>query len=550
MKTVNVKFGNKNYECTEGTRLMDFFKENDQSYDMIIAGLVDNKLVDLNYRIHRDCTVKAVDIRSEEGMKVYRRSMSFVFIKAVHEIYPHARVTIEHSLGKGLYCEIHKERSLTRGDVELIKQKMQEIVSKNLPFERIKVSIEEAADIFNRQGQPEKVKLLKYSTEDRMYLYRLDGYCDYFYGILAPYTGYLKVFDLKFYLPGVIILFPDVSDPQNVAQFVDQHKLAAIYQETEKWGRIMKVDYVSSLNELVESGDIKEIIRIAEALHEKKIAQIADMINKNRDNVRLILIAGPSSSGKTTFAQRLYIQLRVNGLRPISISLDDYFLPSEKVPRDEDGKYDFEDIEALDLELFNEQLTQLIQGEEVILPKYDFTIGARAPQGRRVKIDADQPVIIEGIHGLNERLTSAIPKDRKFKIYISALTQLNLDDHNRIPTTDSRLVRRIVRDYMFRATDAEKTLEMWNSVRRGEEKNIFPYQEEADVMFNSALVYELGVLKKYAEPLLAKVERSSSVFYMAQYLLDILSYIKPIEDEQDIPANSILREFIGNSCFF
>uniref|UniRef100_UPI00047C7887 nucleoside kinase n=1 Tax=Caldanaerobius polysaccharolyticus TaxID=44256 RepID=UPI00047C7887 len=547
---MKVKFNGKTYQCPENTLLLDFFKGKVYDENMIIAGLVDNKLVDLNYKLHRDCCVGAVDIKSEEGMKVYRRSMSFVFIRAVRELFPEARVTIEHSLGKGLYCEVHKDHSLNKSDVALIKRKMDEIVSKNMPFERIKVSIKQAIDIFNQQGQPEKVKLLKYSTDEKMYLYRLNGYYDYFYGILAPHTGYLKVFDLKFYLPGVIIMFPDMSDPKNVAEFVDQHKLAAIYQETEKWGRIMRVDYVSSLNELIESGDIKEIIRIAEALHEKKIAQIADLVSKNRDNVRLILIAGPSSSGKTTFAQRLYIQLRVNGLRPISISLDDYFLPSGMIPKDENGKYDFENIEALDLELFNEQLAQLIQGEEVVLPKYDFATGSRIQYGRKVKIDKDQPIIIEGIHGLNERLTSAIPKDRKFKIYISALTQLNLDDHNRIPTTDSRLVRRIVRDYMFRATDAEKTLEMWSSVRRGEEKNIFPYQEEADVMFNSALVYELGVLKKYAEPLLLKVKRSSGVFYMAQYLLDILSYIRPIRDEQDIPANSILREFIGNSCFF
>lgn len=545
-----VKLYDKEYLCEKGKTLIEFIDSTGIDKKYIIAAKVDNKLVDLKYKVHRAINLELIKRNSEVGMKVYRRSLCFLFIMAVNDVLPNAKVTIEHSLGNGIYSEIYKDKPLNNEDLAAIEERMRFYVNKKEAFERIKVTLEQANSIFEKQGQPEKVKILTYKSNNKIYLYKFAGRYDHFFGILAPHAGYVNIFKLKYYLPGVILMFPDIKDPEKLSDFIDQHKLASIYQETEKWGKIMKVDYVSSLNDYIKNNKIGEIIRINEALHEKKIAGIADMINANKETVRLILIAGPSSSGKTTFAQRLYIQLRVNGLNPVPISLDDYYLPNDKAPRDSDGKVNFEDIEALDINYFNEQLMKLIQGEEVVLPIFDFTKGRRAAEGRRVKLNSDQPIIVEGIHGLNEKLTHEIPKERKFKIYISALTQLNLDEHNRITTTDSRLIRRIVRDNLFRSTEAEKTLEMWNTVRRGEERNIFPYQEEADVMFNSALVYELSILKKYAENLLLKVTRESKYYYLAQSLLDILSYIKSADDEKDIPANSIIREFIGNSCFF
>jgi uridine kinase len=365
---------------------------------------------------------------------------------------------------------------------------------------------------------------------------------------MTPRTGYLKCFGLKFYLPGFILRYPQKESPTTLPTFVEQRKLANVYYEFEHWGKVLEIEDVASLNTQINSGRTGELIRIAEALHEKKLAQLADEITKDRGRVRVILIAGPSSSGKTTFAQRLCIQLRVNGLRPIAIGTDDYFVDREHTPVDEKGEPDFEALEALDLELFNQHLIRLIQGEEVEIPIFNFQTGTREPKGEIISAKDDQPIIIEGIHGLNERLTSEIPKDRKFKIYISALTQLNVDNHNRIPTTDNRLLRRIVRDNQFRSHDAKATIRQWPSVRRGEERNIFPFQEDADAMFNSALAYELAILKRYAEPLLRAISKDDPEFPEAKRLLKFLSYILPMEDS-DVPLNSILREFIGASCF-
>ncbi len=405
-----------------------------------------------------------------------------------------------------------------------------------------------AIKLFAGTGHPEKAKLLKMLNRETVSIYYCEEVYDYFYSSLVPSTGYLKVFGLKYYPPGFILRFPARENPRELPAFVDQPKLARIFGEAEQWGKILNCGYVSTLNDYIEENSVKDIIRVAEALHEKKIAQIADYIAEHRREVRIILVAGPSSSGKTTFAERLSVQLRVNGVRPVPISLDDYFVDRAYTPRDEQGNYDFEDIEALDLELFNKHLTELLAGREVVLPAYNFMTGEREYRGRKIRIKADQPLIIEGIHGLNERLTQAIDKERKVKIYISALTQLSIDNHNRIPTTDTRLIRRIVRDSQFRNNNAGKTLQIWPSVRRGEERNIFPFQEEADIMFNSALIYELAVLKKYAEPLLEQVPPDSQVYPEARRLLKFLAFFR-LGDETEVPTNSILREFIGNSCF-
>ncbi|EOD01609.1 uridine kinase family protein [Caldisalinibacter kiritimatiensis] len=425
---------------------------------------------------------------------------------------------------------------------------MQEIIDADIDIKREKISIDKAKEIFQGQGMEDKLRLLKYREKDYIHVYNLDGYYDTFYGYLAPSTGYIKKFALKYYEPGIIIRFPRKQSNFMLPKFEAHNKLAKIFKESEEWGDILEVGDVASLNDKIRDGSFEEIIRISEALHEKKIAYIADKISEDNDK-RVVLIAGPSSSGKTTFTERLSIQLKVNGKRPISISLDNYFVNREDTPRDENGDYDFESLEAIDIKQFNEDLINLMKGESVELPIYNFLTGKREYMGNKVQIDKDQPILIEGIHGLNEKLTSLIPHKNKFKIYVSALTQLNIDSHNRIPTTDTRLIRRIVRDAKYRGNNALKTLQLWSSVRRGEEKNIFPFQEEADVMFNSALVYELAILKKYAEPLLKEIDRTNEYYSESKRLLKFLSYFKSANYESDIPKTSIIREFIGGSCF-
>jgi uridine kinase len=366
---------------------------------------------------------------------------------------------------------------------------------------------------------------------------------------MVPSTGYLKTFELRFYAPGLILRFPEKHKPEEIPEFIEQRKLFNIFREFEHWGKIMDLSDVSHLNDAISEGRVNELIRIAEALHEKKIAQIADMITESGTKKKLVLIAGPSSSGKTTFAQRLSIQLRVNGLRPVAISLDDFFRNREDNPKDESGEYDFETIDAIDIDTFNRVMTSLIKGEEVEIPTYNFNTGMREWRGKKLKIEDDQIIIVEGIHGLNERLSKNIPRDQKFKIYISALTHLSVDNHNRIPTSDLRLIRRMVRDYQFRSADALSTIKRWDSVRRGEDRYIYPFQEEADIMFNSSLVYELCILKKVALPQLLKVSNDVNEYIEAKRLIKFLNYFLPVEFA-DIPNNSILKEFIGGSCFF
>ncbi len=547
---ITVSLANGSFaQYDKGTPLLSIGKELQQHFESpIVAAKVDNDIKDLSYKLSKDCFVVFLDLTTTEGIRIYQRSLTFILHMAVISLFPAGRLTVEHSLSKGLYCEVHLDRALTDKDVELLEKRMSEIIAGDYPIVKKTVSIESAIDLFQRSGQNEKVRLLKQLSRKRVSLYYCQEVYDYFYGEMVPSTGYLANFALHFYKPGLVLLFPEKENPNLIPAFVSQPKLFSIFRETEEWGMILECGYVGTLNECIRNGNAPDLVRISEALHEKKTAQIADFIAQHKEEVRIILIAGPSSSGKTTFAQRLTVQLRVNGVKPVSISLDDYFIDRDRTPRDENGEYDFESIEALDLELFNQDLVKLLDSKAVELPTYNFLTGKREYKGNIIKISRQQPLIIEGIHGLNERLTRSIPKNNKIKIYISALTQLSLDDHNRIPTTDGRLLRRIVRDSHFRGHDAIQTLRMWPSVRRGEEKNIFPFQEEADIMFNSALIYELAVLKKYAQPLLNKVKKDQPEYSEAKRLLDFLESFDCVDDFA-VPANSILREFIGNTCF-
>lgn len=514
----------------------------------IIAAKVDNDIRELSYVLRKDCSIRFMDLTEEDGMRIYRRSLYFILMKAVYDLFPKRRVIISHAISKGLFCEIRGEKALEPAEVIQIENRMREIVKDAIPFKKREIPLSEAEALFESTGRMDRYHTVEHRHKKLVTIYNCGGLDDYFYGYMAPDTGYIKVFGLRYHEGGLIVSFPDKSSPYALPAYEEQPKLFNIYLEFKKWGRILEVENVGALNDLIKAGKSTEIIRISEALHEKKLASIADTIS-NSGQKRIVLISGPSSSGKTTFAQRLSIQLRVNGLRPVTISLDDYFVNREDTPKDEFGDYDFEALEAIDVKLFNRQLNELIEGHEVELPIFNFTSGSREPVGRKMRISDNSVLVIEGIHGLNEKLTAEIPKEHKFKIYVSALTSMNIDDHNRIPTTDNRIIRRIVRDHQFRGSNALNTIKRWPSVRRGEERNIFPYQESADVMFNSALMYELSVLKTLAEPLLNEVNNTSEEYSEANRLIEFLSYFLPI-DPKDVPANSIIREFIGGSCFY
>ena len=548
-KTITVCFKDgKICEYNKGITLLKISKEVQHLYKTpIVVAKVNNEITDLQFAVNIDCNVEFLDLSTDAGIKAYQRSLAFVMIVAAQEIFPHGKVTVEHSLSKGLYCELHIGQPLTIDHIRMLEDRMRKIVAENRLITMKSVPMETAIELFKTAGQSEKVKHLEQIKRERVRIYYCGESYGYFYGTMTPSTGILKIFELRQHASGVILRFPEKENLDQLPEFTPQNKLSQIFLEAERWGEILECGYVATLNEYVHKNKVNDIIRVAEALHEKKIAQIADFVFLNKE-VRVVLIAGPSSSGKTTFAQRLTVQLKVNGLRPVALSLDDYFINRADTPLDENGEYDFEAIEAIDLKLFNEHLLRILNGEAVEVPTYNFKLGEREYRGHIIQIDRNQPLIIEGIHGLNERLTTAVPHAHKVKIYISALTQLSIDNHNRIPTTDTRLIRRIVRDNQFRSHDALKTLSMWPSVRRGEERNIFPFQEDADIMFNSALIYELGVLKKYAEPLLKQITPEQAEFSEAKRLLKFLTYFENIEDD-DIPLNSILREFTGKSCF-
>ena len=517
---------------------------------LIVAARGDNVLRDLQTSVGDFHTIELVDTRSEFGRRIYRRSVVFLLIMAVRELYPEAEVVVQFTAHKGLYCAIQSPFDVTESVVRALEQRMREIVAENRPIVKKRLQREEVVQLFKKSEQIEKANLVMSLETEKASLYYCGEFYDYLFGPMVSATGVLDKFALDAMPGGVLLRTPEPSAPEIVPAFKEQPKFGSILMEAERWASVLHCDYVSDLNRYIRRGEVSDIIHVSEALHEKKIAEIADHIASNIKELRLILIAGPSSSGKTSFAQRLRIQLRVNGIEPVSISLDDYFRNWEDTPRTKDGAYDFENIGALDVELFNDHLVRLLNGEEVILPHYNFLTGKREVGSEHLSIAPTSPLIVEGIHGLNEALTASVPRGKKYKIYISALTQLNIDAHNRIPTTDARLLRRMVRDYQFRGAYALKTLRQWPDVRAGEEKNIFPFQEEADAMFNSALIYELAVLKRYAVPLLEMVPRDVPEYTKANRLLDFCRCFSDITEEYDIPNNSLLREFIGKSIFF
>ncbi len=551
--TIRVDIHGKEFTVPKGTAAKELLPANNgcagQAGPFITAVRINNVVRDLSYRLQTSCSLQWVSVDTEEGMRVYRNSLVFVMLRAAHEVLENCRVFVKHSLSNGLYGEISWKRPVTEKDIEAIETRMHAIVERDEPFTLEKIPIEKAKDVFRSEGMDSKVRLLETSRRQQVTIHGLGWYQDYLASALVPNTGLLKYFKLRFYLPGFILEYPKRHDPCVIPPYVEQGKLANIYFEAERWQKNIATEDAAALNVVVDGAKVGDLVRVSEAYHEKQIARIADEITANRDRLRVILIAGPSSSGKTTFAQRLSVQLRVNGLHPLAIGLDDYFVERGRTPKDEAGHFDFEALEAIDTELFNEHLSLLIQGQEVSLPTFNFKTGEREWRGRTLRVTREQPLIIEGIHGLNDALTSSIPKGRKFKIYVSALTNLNLDDHTRIPTTDVRLVRRMVRDNQFRGHSATATIARWPSVRRGEERHIFPFQEDADVMFNSALVYELAVLKTYAEPLLADISQDIHEYSEARRLLRFLSHFQAIASEGDIPCNSIIKEFIGGSCF-
>ena len=517
---------------------------------LIVAARVDNVLRDLQTSVGNFHTIELVDTRSEFGRRIYRRSVVFLLIMAVRELYSETEVVVQFTAHKGLYCAIQSPFDVTESVVLELEQRMREIVAENRPIVKKRLQREEVVQLFKKSEQIEKANLVMSLETEKASLYYCGEFYDYLFGPMVSATGVLDKFALDAMPGGVLLRTPEPSAPEIVPAFKEQPKFGSILMEAERWASVLHCDYVSDLNRYIRRGEVADIIHVSEALHEKKIAEIADHIASNIKELRLILIAGPSSSGKTSFAQRLRIQLRVNGIEPVSISLDDYFRNWEDTPRTKDGAYDFENIGALDVELFNDHLVRLLNGEEVILPHYNFLTGKRETGSEHLSIAPTSPLIVEGIHGLNEALTASVPRGKKYKIYISALTQLNIDAHNRIPTTDARLLRRMVRDYQFRGAYALKTLRQWPDVRAGEEKNIFPFQEEADAMFNSALIYELAVLKRYAVPLLEMVPRDVPEYTKANRLLDFCRCFSDITEEYDIPNNSLLREFIGKSIFF
>lgn len=537
------------YKFSKGATYIEAVKHYlGENYKKILCIKENNKIVTLDHEIQPNVTIEFLDITDTDGLRVYVRTLCFVYIKAVKDIFPSSEVYIEHSLNKGLSTRLSNHINVNDEVIEKIKRRVDEMVAEDILIERLDMTVEEANMMFEKQGFWDKVNLSKYRNQERIHVSRIGDYYDKFYGYLASSAGYLDKYDFRTYNGGIIIYFPVKEEGYALPKIENTDKLAKVFRESEEWSRILGVAEVASLNAHIENNTIDDIIRVAEALHEKKVAQIADMICED-DNKKLILIAGPSSSGKTTFAQRLSIQLKVNGKKPIAISVDDYFVNRENTPLDEDGNYDFEALEAIDLEQFNSDLIRIMAGEKVEVPRFNFKTGQREYHGDFIQITKDQPIIVEGIHGLNERLTSEIPHENKFKIYISALTQLNVDRHNRIPTTDTRIIRRMVRDFKYRGSDATRTFSLWSSVRRGENKNIFPYQEEADAIFNSALIYELSILKKYAEPMLETITKESEYYPEALRLLRFLEYFVSIEEDTHVPDNSILKEFIGGSCF-
>ena len=559
MEKIKVTMDGRVYEVDKFSAITEFvhahMQENKQKY---VLAFCNRKLCELGKLLDRDVELKLVEKTSVIGMDTYKRSLTFLMVKAFSDVMGSGySVKVMYSLGKGYYCRLLKnfregdrmvseEVPVTKDILFRVKNRMNELVRKDIAIIKESVSTEEAVQRFAKQGRFDKERLFRYRRVSKANLYSIEDYEDYFYGYMVPSTGYITCYDLVPYDTGFMLMAPTREEPEIIPEFEPREKLFSVLKTSDEWSQTLDVSNVGQLNECITKGDIRELMLVHEALQEKQIAQIADMIRAGEK--KIVLIAGPSSSGKTTFSHRLSVQLRAHGLRPYPLALDNYFVDREHTPKDENGNYDFECIEAMDLDLFHSDMKKLLAGEEIPIPTFNFKQGRKEYKGKKLKLNAGDVLVAEGIHALNPLMTEGLSDDSKFKIYISALTQINIDDHNRIPTTDGRLIRRIVRDARTRGNDARETIAMWPSVRRGEEKYIFPYQEEADVMFNSALIYELSVIKQYAESLLFSVPKDCDEYYEAKRLLKFLDYFLGM-GVTNIPTNSILREFVGGGCF-
>lgn len=543
---MNIKLDNENINVEDNKSIIELFGDKLKGNNHIIACDINNEIKTLNYIPKENDNVSFVDVTSRDGRRTYIRGLLFIMSMAFNECYPEAFLSVNYQLTNAMYCEVDNLK-VTREMIENVSKKMKEIVSKKLDIKKVEMSKEEAIKFYEKENSLRGILQLDNEQKKGVSLYFCEGYYNYFYGVMPINTEYINVFEIVPYNDGILLRYPDKSNPNALEAGVASKKMIAILDEYKDIHRVLDVNTIYKLNKQIREGKSAELVLLAEALHEKKISDIADNVVK-RKNVKVILIAGPSSSGKTTFAKRLGIQLRLNGLKPVTISVDDYFVERKDTPLDKNGKYNFECIEAIDLKLFNDNLTTLLNGGEILCPTFDFKEGSKKYTGKKMSLAEDEVLVIEGIHCLNDKLTESIPKELKYKIYISALTILNIDYYNRISTTDSRLIRRMVRDYNFRGYTAIHTLQIWNSVNNGENQHIFPYQDEADSMFNTSLIYELCVLKKYALPMLEEIDNSYVEYAEAKRLCEFLKYFEDIEDKY-VPENSILREFIGGSVF-
>lgn len=547
------KNNGQSYDVAIGSSLLEVLQTlNLQLPYPIVSAKVNNRSEGLRFRLYNNKDIEFLDLRQSSGMRTYVRSLCFVLYKAVRTLFPKGILRVEHPVSKGYYCNLFLDRPLKAEDVAAIKRQMERIIAENLPFERHECHTDEVIRLFNAQGLSDKVKLLETSGSLYSYYNSCGDTIDFYYGNLLPSTGYLWLWDILPYDEGILLRIPNKEQPDRLEEIIKQEKMLEVFKEHLHWNQLMGLNNVGDFNHLCLQGHATDLINLNEALQERKIARIAEAIaSRSADgsgDVKLVLISGPSSSGKTTFSKRLSIQLMTCGLRPYPISLDNYFVNREETPLDAQGNYDYESLYALDLKLFNDQLQALLRGEEVELPTFNFTTGRKEYKGERLRIDQNTILVLEGIHALNPELTPDIPDGKKFKVYVSALTTISLDNHNWIPTTDNRLLRRIIRDYKYRNYSAQQTISRWPSVRAGEDKWIFPYQENADMMFNSAMLYELAVLRSHAEPILSSVPQNCPEYAEAYRLLKFIRYFTPVQDKE-IPPTSLLREFLGGSSF-
>ena len=545
---IRCKNNKKSLKVPMGSTLSDIFKEiNLQMPYGPVSAKVNNKVEGLHYRVYHNKDVEYLDLHTQSGIRTYTRSLFLVLCKAVHDLYSRSEVIIDIPVSNGYYCNLKLGHAITAEDVNRIRTRMQEIVNAHLPIQRFETTTEEAIDMFSKLGDEQKAKLLKSSGTLYTVYYVLDDYKDYYYGSMLTNTSQLYLFGLEPYFDGVLLRIPSVQDPSQLGALIRQDKMFEVFKEHHRWQSLLGIKTIGDFNEAVGNGEATNLINVSEALQEKKISQIADKIAAKKD-IKVVLIAGPSSSGKTTFCKRLSVQLLASGVKPVQISLDDYFVNREETPKDEQGEYDYESIYALNIPLINEQFNALFNGQEVELPKYNFQTGSSEKSGNKLRLEENNVLVVEGIHALNPTLTAQIPDDKKFKIYASALTTILLDNHNYIPTTDNRLLRRIVRDYKYRGCSAQETIRRWPSVRAGENKWIFPYQEQADVMFNTAMLFELAVIKPQAEEVLEQVPENCEEYAEAYRLRKFLKYFSPLPFRA-LPPTSLLREFLGGSSF-